>query len=389
MRERAAGTAPALVIALGKAAGPMLTGYLQAARAEPVHAVLVRPVDSPSLPPGWIERLGPRLQEFEGGHPDPNAASLQAGAALLSAARRCAADAIPLVALISGGGSALAEVPPQGGLAELRAFNRRLVSSGAVIGDINCIRKHRSALKGGHLAAAAAGVSQTSWILSDVPTGEWANVASGPTCPDASTQADFEAAWRRWLAGEPEQHPETPKPGDAIFASAQWHCLADNRDACAALAAAVRNEGYDSVVVDNTADEWEEEPAAEYLLARWRALRATQPRAALVAGGEVRVRLRADHGRGGRNLSLALRLALALEGQPGCFISAGTDGVDGSSDAAGACVDGSTAARIRAAGLDPAGYLRRQDSHTALAAAGALLHTGPTGNNLRDLRLFL
>ncbi|MGH9485124.1 MAG: MOFRL family protein, partial [Terriglobales bacterium] len=210
----------------------------------------------------------------------------------------------------------------------------------------------------------------------------------GPTCPDATTQAEFASTWRHWLPGEPERHPETPKPGDPAFARAQWHCLADNRDACVSLASAARKAGFDPVVIDHAADEREEESAANYLLETWRKLQSSHPRAALIAGGEVLVRLRPGHGRGGRNLTLALRMALALENQPGCFLSAGTDGVDGSSDAAGACVDGSTAERIRAAGLDPRQHLERQDVHAALAAAGALIQTGPTGNNLRDLRLF-
>lgn len=374
-----------IVIALGKAAAPMLAGWLEGA-PEPDEAVLVRPAGTPPL-----EAAPARLREFLAGHPDPNEVSLQAGAALLEAASRCAADPANyrLVALISGGGSALAEVPLAGGLDHLREINRLLVASGAPIRAINCIRKHRSALKGGRLAAAAGGARQISLILSDVPHDAWADVASGPTCPDGTTQADYEAAWRRWLPGEPELHPETPKPGDAAFAQAEWHCLADNYDACKALAAAARAAGFDPVAVDHAADEMEEAEAAGYLLGRWRALQAAQPRACLIAGGEVRVRLPGDHGRGGRNQQLALRIALALEGQPGCFLSAGTDGVDGSSDAAGGCVDGTTAARIRAAGLDPIAHLRRHDAHPALAAAGALIHTGPTGNNLRDLRLFL
>lgn len=383
--HRAPGSPREIVVALGKAAAPMLAGWLEGA-PEPVETVLVRPEGTSAL-----TAVPPRLREFVAGHPEPNEVSLQAGVALLDAARRCGADPAHyrLVALLSGGGSALAEVPLAGGLERLREVNRLLLASGAPIGAINCIRKHRSAIKGGRLAAAAAGARQLSLILSDVPHGAWADVASGPTCPDGTTQADYEAAWRHWLPGDPDLYPETPQPGDAAFAQAEWHCLADNYDACTALAAAAGAAGFDPVIVDHAADEMEEAEAAAYLLRQWRALHAAQPRAGLIAGGEVRVRLGSHPGRGGRNQQLALRIALALEGQPGCFLSAGTDGVDGSSDAAGACVDGTTAARIRAAGLDPVAHLRHHDAHPALAAAGALIHTGPTGNNLRDLRLFL
>ncbi|MGH9475153.1 MAG: glycerate kinase type-2 family protein [Terriglobales bacterium] len=379
------------VIALGKAAGSMLTAWLEAPPGPVSSVLLVRPHGAPGLPLDVLARWDKHLYVIVAAHPEPDASSLEAGAAALAAAHWCAAEPGQrrLVALISGGGSALMEVPLAGDLERLRWLNRQLVASGAGIGDINCIRKHRSAIKGGRLAAAAGAAAQQTWILSDVPPGAWSDVASGPTCPDATTQADFEAVWRRWLPGEPERYPETPKPGDAAFACAHWHCLADNRDACEALAAAARAAGRDPVVVDHAADELDEPAAADYLLGRWRKLRAAHPRAALVAGGEVRVHLQEGHGRGGRNQNLALRLALALEGSTNCFLSAGTDGVDGSSAAAGACVDGQTAARIRAAGLDPADHLGRQDAHPALAAAGALVRTGPTGNNLRDLRLFL
>ncbi|MGH9466758.1 MAG: glycerate kinase type-2 family protein [Terriglobales bacterium] len=390
VRERASRLAPApdgreRVIAAGKAAVPMLAGWLDA-QATPAEIVLVHPAGTPGLPPDLAQRCTDVLCAFVAGHPEPDAVSLSAGAAALALARRCGPQT-PLTVLLSGGASALMEVTWQGGLEPLRERNRLLLGSGAAIGEINCIRKHGSALKGGRLALAASGAQQRTLILSDVPPGAWADVASGPTCPDASTNAIFAAAWRRWLPGAPPEYPETPKPGDTVFLRSTWHCLADNLDACAALARAARAQGYEPAV-DSTTDEWEEERAAEYLLQRWRALGEAQPRACLIAGGEVRVRLRAGHGRGGRNLALALRMAIALDGQPGCFLSAGTDGVDGSSDAAGACVDGSTAARIRAAGLDPAACLERQDAHAPLAAAGALVVTGPTGNNLRDLRLF-
>ena len=473
------------VLAFGKAAPGMLAAWLQAApglgaRAGAVEAWLSAPAGAPA--PAWPPAVP--VHAFIGGHPEPNPASLEAGAAMLAAARALAASAQPalLVALISGGGSALVEatleaplpgrqlgdalsasgrplpasrrhsgaglpgieartpsdhrerpqqkVASHGGLerkqpwcspsrrsqaafpsgkaapalraaghsdavlalAEAQTLHRALVASGAPIGEINCIRKRWSAFKGGRLAAAAAGphVDQVSWILSDVAGDDWASVASGPTFPEASTAADYEAAWRRWLPDLPcPPAPPAPPPGDAVFARSQWHCLASNRDATTQLAGLAAAAGYAPVVVDTDADEAEEPMAAEQLAARWRALRAAHPRPALIAGGEVRVRLPAAHGRGGRNQLLALRIATWLEGEPFVFLSAGTDGVDGSSPAAGALVDGHTLARARAAGLDPARHLAAFDPHPLLAATGDLVLTGPTGNNLRDLRLFL
>jgi hydroxypyruvate reductase len=264
------------------------------------------------------------------------------------------------------------------------------MASGAPIGDINLIRRHRSRLKGGRLAAAAAGARQQSWILSDMPPGDWHQAASGPTTPDGTTPAEYAAALRRWVPRFPaEGVPPAPRPGDACFARAQWGLLADNHTACAALAGRLRGAGREPVEIDHASDESDWPAAAARLAQRWRELRAAHAGAALLAGGEVRVRLPAGAGTGGRNQQLALAIALAMEGEAFTFFSAGTDGVDGNSHAAGACVTGATAGRIRAAGLDPAAHLRRCDATPALAAAHALVETGPTGNNLRDLRMFL
>lgn len=380
------------VVAFGKAAGAMAAAWAKSADRRGANLRATRLLISTSVPLADLQAPFP-VEAFVGGHPEPNAESLRAGAAMLAAARALGRGPRPalLVALISGGGSAMAEVPLQGSLEDLRARNRRLVASGAPIGEMNLVRKHRSAFKGGRLAAAAgAGVEQESWILSDVAGDDPSAVASGPTLPDGSTREAYEAARARWLPGDaPAAVAEPLKPGDPAFAHARWQVLATNADVCAAVAARARTAGYGPVLVDAAVDEAEVEHAADYLAARWRTLHALHPQPALIAGGEVRVRLPQAHGRGGRNTWLALALALALEGEEFTFLSAGTDGVDGSSDAAGAIVDGGTAARVRAAGMDPAACLRGFDPHPALEAAGDLLRTGPTGNNLRDLRILL
>lgn len=398
LTQAACSTAPGLseyrhvtVLALGKAAAPMLRGWHRAAQGRGLNPavlrnVLVCPISPPELPfPAQV---------IVGGHPEPNAASLQAGSALLEAARDLAAGPAPslLVALISGGGSALAELPADGDLEALRRRNRLLVHSGASISEINLIRKHFSRIKGGRLAAAAyaPGVHQLTWVLSDVPENKPSDVSSGPTLPDFSTREEFLAACRRWL-------PDEPLPGDndlvppqhPVFSQANWYVLASGNDACNQLAALARTEGYEPIV-DNSVDEAEWGTAARHLARRWRELRAVHTRPCLIAGGEVRVRMPPGaSGRGGRNQQLALRLALELEGQAFAFLSAGTDGVDGSSDAAGAIVDGGTAARARQAGWDPAAALAAFNAHPLLEATGDLLRTGPTGNNLRDLRCFI
>ena len=438
-----------LVVAFGKAAGTMLDGVLPALPAG-ADVYLALPEGAPAPAP----RANLDLHVFRGGHPQPNQESLQAAAAMLAAARRWAATpAAPpalLLALISGGGSSLAELPLGGDLEAAQGLFRALVMSGAPIGEINTVRRHQSAFKGGRLAAAAAAphLEQVSWILSDVPGGDLSAVASGPTCPDATTIEQAQAVLRRWLPGHasrqlgsapsragqraavplvrrqstpahkrPAPGPparsagvaagatqqkvasyvelcETPKPGAAAFARSRWLVLADNTAACACLASRAREAGYAPVAIDSTADEWESTAAAQYLVDRWRRLRAahrsTSRGPCLIAGGEVRVRVPPQSsGRGGRNQDLALRVAQALEDEEFCFLSAGTDGVDGSSDAAGACVDGATCARARAAGCDPSDHLARFDAEPLLAATGDLIRTGPTGNNLRDLRVFL
>lgn len=378
------------VVALGKAAIPMAQAWLDQWRAfqapPPLRCMVVAPASGKAAARtdgAWTALPGVHVRFFAGGHPLPNRTSLQAGRACLVAARR---ERCLLVALISGGGSALAEWPlgPRS-LAEVRELYGELVQSGAPIGAINVIRKHLSAFKGGRLAAATC-ARVVSLVLSDVAPGDGLDaVASGPTLPDASTARQCAALIRRWLPHHKNDAiGETPKPGEL---AADAICLADNRLACERLAARARAHGLEPVI-DHHADEWEYRRAARYLVERWRECR--QRRACLIAGGEVRVRMPAGtRGRGGRNQALALQVATLLRGSASCFLSAGTDGVDGNSPAAGALVDGGTCERARQHGLDVARSLAEFDAYPVLAATGDAIETGPTGNNLRDLRLFL
>lgn len=369
----------------------MLAGWRAACREWPAQPTFV---SAPGTAPVAVD---PLTRWFSGGHPVPNAASLVAAEAMLTAARELAASPAAsmaprrIVALISGGGSAMAELPRANlGLDNLQSLYRDLVACGAPIEAMNVIRKHASRFKGGQLAAAAgAAVEQWTLVLSDVAGDDFSQVASGPTLPDPSSQADAEASLRQWLPHRNLEMGETPKPGSATFARSQSHALATNTDLCRFVAELASGEGYAPVVLDAAADESECAAAADYLASRWRELRAAHARPCLIAGGEVRVRLPPDSGAGGRNQQVALTVAGLLAGESFQFLSAGTDGVDGSSHAAGALVNGETWARARRAGHDPRQALAQCNTTPLLEAIGDLVVTGPTGNNLRDLRVFI
>lgn len=391
------------LVALGKAAAPMMRGALaalaplmEAARArsaaERVHGVVVAPG------PAWEQpgTVPPGIEQYVGGHPEPNQGSVIAAQALRRAVAAAPAGGL-IVYLISGGGSALAEEPLPGlTLDDLRQTHRALVHSGAAIGAINAVRKHLSALKGGRLALAApSGTDQVSLLLSDVPAGDLSSVSSGPTCPDPSTLADCGRILREYRPELPEAvsaallapgGQETPKPGDARFARSSWHVLMDNSGLKTEAARRAREAGLAPVVVDD-ADEWECRRAADYLLERLAAEKRIRSNACIFAGGEVLVKVEGTPGRGGRNQAFALYCAQRIAGGDACVVSVGTDGVDGNSPAAGACVDGGTVERARAAGFDPAQAIAHFDAYPLLAATGDAITIGPTGNNLRDLRL--
>lgn len=337
---------------------------------------------------------------FAGGHPAPNAESLRAATAISRALQALTADSLALY-LISGGASSMVEqfIEPEIALQDIVATHRALVFSGAPIAEINAIRKHLSAVKGGRLAAMAAAAQQVSVLVSDVPDSSLHALASGPTMPDPSSVDDCYRIARQYgmLASFPASVrelfekralEETPKPGDPLFHRSRWWPVLSNSTAQKAAAAAATECGF-AVDIDNSCDDWDYARAADHLLERLRDRRRNEPRLCLISGGEVTVEVKDGGGVGGRNQQFALYCAQKIAGEKITVLSAGTDGVDGNSLAAGAIVDGSTLERARTAGLDPARALARFDSHPLFRALGDTLVTGPTGNNLRDLRILL
>ena len=341
----------------------------------------------------------PGVQYFQGGHPVPNGESWRAAEAVLRILKQ--QGPAPLVIfMVSGGGSALLEKPiyEEISLEDLAAAYGRLVVSGATIVEINAIRKHLSAVKGGRLAQAAAPAQQVSVLVSDVPDNAPDALASGPTMPDSSTVLDCYRVAEKY--GLPAQMPEavgrllaerrleeTPKAGDEAFARSRWWTVLSNAQLREAAAAAAARAGF-AVTVDNTCDDWDYAAAADYLLGRVRELRKGVSRVCLISGGEVTVRAQ-DGGQGGRNQQFALYCAGKIGGENITVLSAGSDGVDGNSPAAGAVADGTSQERGRTRGLDSAQALARFDAFPFFQALEDAIMTGPTGNNLRDLRILL
>ncbi len=395
-----------VVVAMGKAAGPMAEALMTALRDAPRVEGVVVGATAPTV-------VDARLRWMRGSHPVPDAASVAAADVVLRLLRGCDARCLVLV-LLSGGASSMVERPLDGALngwlsAEDAAdLHRALVASGLPIAAMNTLRKHVSAVKGGRLALAAGDATLCTVIVSDVRPGEEQVVGSGPTMADATTVEDcrrivadageslrLTAKLRAYLASALLE--ETPKPGavkgDVVV-------LLSSDDLCAAAQASAAALGF-AAVVDNGCDEWEYRAAAEYLLCRAEMWLMEHERVCVVSTGEVAVALDGEPGLGGRNQQFALECArLAAErmaaerrtaerGLRVVVLSAGSDGVDGNSVAAGAVVDATTVERAAALGLSVEQALRRFDSYSLLAALGDAVVTGATGNNLRDLRLVL
>jgi glycerate 2-kinase len=383
-----------VAIAFGKAALAMARGLHEILTPEfPPDGILVVPASLSSPLAGW--------KTFVGGHPLPTAESFAAGKAILARLARCDEQTL-IFFLISGGGSSLVEHPLDAGvtLADFQQLHSALVSCGAPIEEINVVRKHLSATKGGRLAAAAARAMKITLAISDVPDGHESALASGPTVADPTTVDDVERIVRKHglLAKLPEALRavierrglrETPKDGDAAFARARFEILLREHDLMHAAHHCCEAEGF-TCLVDTETDSWPLDKAAEHLLAQLEILKKENPRrrVAIFAGGEVSSPVTGD-GVGGRNSAFVLACVPKIAGKKIAVLSAGTDGVDGNSPAAGAVADGETLARARAAGMEPRDFLRRCDAHGFFARLGDAVMTGPTGNNLRDLRILL
>jgi hydroxypyruvate reductase len=379
-----------LVISVGKAAHTMVE-----ALAEQVGSSLEGIVASSIQPAAQIHGF----RYFHGGHPTPNAESIQAASAMLRALETQPASAL-VIFLLSGGGSSIVEKPVDHeiSLDDLIATYRVLVHSGAPIAEINAVRKHLSAVKGGRLALAASPAQQVSILVSDVPDNTPDALASGPTMPDSTTVEDcFRIAEKYELLKQfPqstrelfERHAleETPKSDDITFHRARWWPVLSNQTAIEEASVAAERAGF-IVHVDNSCDDWDYKRAAEYLLDHVRDLKEQFSPVCLISGGEVTVKV-TNGGVGGRNQQFALACASKIAGENITVLSAGTDGVDGNSVAAGAVVDGSTIERAQPRGLDVRAALDKFDAYPLFNALGDAIETGPTGNNLRDLRVLL
>lgn len=399
------------IIAVGKAAGPMLCALLARLPKLPsceISGVIIAP-GAAIVPAGF--------QHFTGGHPFPNSHSF-AGARRVLSLLECfppdASEANALVIfLVSGGASAMMELPldPHITLEETVAFHRALVHSGASITEINCVRKHFSAVKGGRLRLMVRSAACLTILLSDVPAGKLDTIASGPTLPDTSTREECSEILGRY--GLLNEFPdairnffnesamrETVKPGD--LESRVWTILSADDVAQAARTVGERL-GF-RCEIDNTCDDWDYRKAAEYLLRRTRQARSAHERICLLSAGEIAVRTHSPEaqagrpiGNGGRNQHFALYAAILLQDSdaPLAILSAGTDGIDGHSDATGAVVSTETLSGSHGGVIREAQQRRAQQaladfqSSAFLESVGARIVTGATGNNLRDLRIFI
>lgn len=395
LTTRAAGdNAPIWIIAAGKAARPMADSAVRVLGDRVRGGVVVSPGGTPPHP----------LDGVTGEHPQPGRGSEEGGRRALAIAAAIPPDA-ELVTLISGGASSLMAVPADGlTLDDKRETTGVLLRSGADIYALNTVRKHLSQIKGGRLAAVCRARSR-AFVLSDVVGDDLSFIASGPTVPDASTYGDAlfvidrfggrhafpPAVVEHLLAGARGERPESPKPGDPRLARAETSLIGGRFDAMRGAAAEAVRRGYDVHVIDD-AVVGEARFAGDLLAQRMLTLaRSLRRPACIIASGETTVRV-TGRGRGGRNQELAAAAArhLAREAAACVLASAGTDGIDGPTDAAGALVDGTTLERARVDGLPSAdAILDDNNAYAFFDALGDLIRTGPTGTNVGDLQLFL
>ncbi len=382
------------IVAIGKAAHAMVEG---------LGAIL--PVSTPCTgvvaAPTETFRKSPGLEYFVCGHPIPDTESVKAAEAILRLLHGCDKHTVVFF-LLSGGGSALVEysLVPGIPLQDIQELNRLLVTCGAPIAAMNAVRKHLSAVKGGRLAVAAGAAKKITLAVTDVPTGKESALASGPTLPDPTTVEDVHRILSRyelrkklpesvlaWIDGE--FMPETPKASHPSFGNAHFAVILGMHDLFHAAHHATEACGY-VTRCDNSTDDWPIERAVNTLLGQLEDWKHENPgrRVALIADGEVASPV-TGQGIGGRNSAFVLACVEKIAGHKIAVLSAGTDGIDGNSPAAGAVADGDTLERARSVGMGAADYFRQSDAYTYFNKLGDTILTGPTNNNLRDLRILL
>ena len=379
-----------IVVGAGKGAAQMAAAF-EDLWGEPVEGVVVTRYGY-----GGPTR---HLPLIEASHPVPDAAGLDAARALTDAVAGLTEDDL-VVALICGGGSALLPAPPEGlTLEDEQSLNKALLASGAPISAMNAIRKHVSTIKGGRLAMAARPAPVVSLIVSDVPGDDPAQVASGPTVPDALRLNEardlidtFRIALPERIAAYLDTAPEAPHPDDPVFAGNTVRVIASAAISMEVAADAARAQGVTPVILSDAIEgEARDVGMVHAAIAREVCLRNRpfQKPVVILSGGETTVTVQGDAGRGGRNSEFLLSFASHTEGLPLTALAADTDGIDGSEDNAGAFANGTSLARLRQAGRDPGAMLAGHDAWTAFHTIGDLFVPGPTGTNVNDFRAIL
>ena len=388
-----------LVLGAGKAGGSMAAAVDALwPKGAPMSGLVVTRYDY--VPPAYKANPG-RIEVVEAAHPVPDDAGRRAAKRIAELARGLTKDDLVLC-LISGGASSLLAMPADGiTLEEKQAINKALLKSGAAIDEMNCVRKHLSAIKGGRLAAMCAPAQVVTLLISDVPGDAPQVIGSGPTVPDSTTCADALRILARYGIEVPAAARkglesgalETPKPGDARFAGHRVHMIATPQQSLEAAAALARQSGIGvHVLSDELEGESREVGKVHAAMARYIARRG-QPFAkpcVVISGGETTVTVKSKGGRGGRATEFLLGCAIALQGEPGVHVMAGdTDGIDGVEDNAGAIVTPSTLARAQAAGLKAQDFLDNNDAYNFFKPLGDLVVSGPTFTNVNDFRAVL
>jgi glycerate 2-kinase len=392
-------TGRTIVIGGGKASGAMAAALDALWPGDaPLDGLVLTRYDY--TPPAYKARPG-RIRVLEASHPVPDEAGRRGAVQMLETVRGLTADDL-VIALVSGGGSALLSLPAAGlTFEDKQGVNRALLTSGASIDEMNCVRKHLSAIKGGRLAAACAPARVLTLLISDVPGDTPEVIASGPTLPDPTTCADALAIIDRYRialppaarAGLASGAYETPKPGDARFAGHSLRMIAAPQQSLDAAAALARSAGLEAHILSDEIEGESREVGKVHAALASAVARRGAPFArpcVILSGGETTVTVKSKGGRGGRATEFLLGCAVALQGQSGVHVLAGdTDGIDGVEDNAGAIVTPDTLARAAALGLKPADFLDRNDAYNFFAALGDLVVTGPTFTNVNDFRALL